>query len=86
MRTPTSELLSTRHHATMVTMTALRKDWPQRQFRLDDATMKTLRVKLATEEEKFQGVMESLARGYIAGLIDLATLREELATRGLLPE
>ena len=62
----------------MVSMTTLRKDWPQRQFRLDDETMKAARVKLATDGEKWQGVMETLARAWLAGMIDMDELRARL--------
>jgi hypothetical protein len=94
MKNPTSGLL-TRHHATMVSMTSPespRTSWPQRQFRLDDQSWKSVRVKLATDEEKWQNVMETLAWGWISGLIDVNEVREKLRTdpaaklwRNLLP-
>jgi riboflavin biosynthesis pyrimidine reductase len=80
MRNRTSKLLA-RHHATMVSMTTLRKDWPQRQFRLDNETMQTVRVKLATDGEKWQSVMETLARGWLAGVIDVNEIRRQLEDR-----
>ena len=73
MKEPVSRLLAS-HHATMVSMTtpeSPRNRWPQRQFRLDDETWKQIRMKLAADEENWQGVMETLARDWLAGKVTL---------------
>ena len=80
MRNPTSELLA-RHHATMEPVTtpdSPRNTWPARKVRLDDQTWKSARQKLLDDDESWQGVMETLAWGWLAGLVDVAALREQL--------
>jgi hypothetical protein len=80
MRNPTSEVV-TRSHATMVSMTSPespRGTWPARKFRLDDQTWHVARVKLATDQESWQSVMEVLAWAWLAGLIDVNAIREQL--------
>ena len=80
MRNPTSERLA-RHHATMEPVTtpdSPRNAWPARKVRLDDQTWKSARLKLAQDDESWQGVMETLAWGWLAGLVDVAALREQL--------
>lgn len=87
MRIPASELLS-RSHATMEPVTtpeSPRNTWPARKFRLDDQRWKAARVKLATDSENWQGVMETLAIGWLSGELDLPEVRDRLRARGLLP-
>jgi hypothetical protein len=81
MNEPASSLLA-RHHATMVPMSTTpespRNKWPQRPFRLDDQTWHAAKVKLATDRESWQRLMETLAWAWIAGLIDPDAVREQL--------
>lgn len=80
MRKPTSERLA-RLHATMEPVTtpeSPRNTWPARKIRLDDQTWYAARVKLATDGESWQGVMEALAHGWLSGVIDLSEVRSQL--------
>ena len=84
MKNTTSARLS-RHHGTMLSMTAPkttpdspRNQWPARMFRLDEESMAAVRVKLAPTGEKWQGLVEVLVRGWLAGLIDADKIREQL--------
>lgn len=55
-----------------------RNTWPARKIRVDDQTWHAARVKLATDGESWQGVMESLAHGWLSGAIDLEAVRAQL--------
>lgn len=80
MRNPTSERLSS-IHATMVSMTtpqSPRNKWAPRTVRLDDQSWKATRVKLAADEETWQGVMETLHQGWMLGVVDLDALRKKI--------
>lgn len=48
--------------------------------------MKQVRSKMLDEDEKFQPVMETLARAWVAGMVDVKELRADLEKRGLLAE
>ena len=75
-------------HVTMVSMTtpdSPRSTWPARKVRLDDQNWKAARVKLANDEESWQGVMETLAWGWLAGVIDVGEVREKLKEKNVLP-
>lgn len=89
MRNTTSERLA-RFHATMgpvdTTPESPRNTWPARKFRLDDQTWRDARVKMATADENWQGVMEALALGWLSGVIDLESVRAELQAKGLLSQ
>lgn len=81
MRNPTSERLA-RLHVTMMSMTTTpqspRNKWAPRTVRLDDQSWKVARVKLAADEESWQGVMETLARAWMAGVINIDSVRKKL--------
>ncbi|WP_227985554.1 hypothetical protein [Nocardia spumae] len=62
----------------MTTPQSPRNKWAPRTVRLDDQSWKDARVKLATDEESWQGVMETLARGWLAGVIDVDSVRKKL--------
>lgn len=64
----------------MSTPESPRNSWPARKVRLDDQSWHVARVKLATDKESWQGVMETLAWAWIAGLIDVNEVREKLRT------
>ncbi len=69
--------------ALMTTPDSPRNTWPARKVRIDDQTWKAARVKLAEDEETWQGVMETLALGWLKGEIDVAVVRDRLQARGL---
>ncbi|MEV0361012.1 hypothetical protein AB0H71_33625 [Nocardia sp. NPDC050697] len=63
----------------MTTPDSPRNKWAPRTVRLDDETWKSARVKLATDGESWQGVMETLAHGWLSGAIDLEHVRAALS-------
>lgn len=65
----------------MTTPESPRHKWPDRKFRLDDQSWKAIRLKLATDEESWQQVMETLARAWLAGLSDLDEIRKQLGAQ-----
>lgn len=76
-----------RQHATMVPVTtpeSPRNTWPQRKVRLDDQRWKQVRIKLAQDEENWQGVVELLVQGWLSGDVLLSDVRAHLKERGLL--
>ncbi len=63
-----------------------RNQWPQRQFRMDAQTWKAITGKLSDDELKWQTVMETMARDWLAGNYDVAARREALKAEGKLPD
>ncbi|WP_330186040.1 hypothetical protein OHB26_39275 (plasmid) [Nocardia sp. NBC_01503] len=68
----------------MTTPESPRNTWPQRKVRLDDQRWKQVRIKLAQDEENWQGVVELLVQGWLSGDVLLSDVRAHLKERGLL--
>lgn len=56
-------------------------DWAKKIFRLPPDMERPLAQRLFDTGEKFQAVMVTLLRGWLAGEIDVAALRAKLAAR-----
>ncbi|MEV0766558.1 hypothetical protein [Nocardia sp. NPDC050435] len=70
----------------MTTPESRRNTWPQRQVRMDDQTMKKVRDKLNNDGERWQGVVETMVRDWLAGHYDLTARRAALKEAGILPD